>query len=144
MQIRLFSRHPHRVTELNFSAFQMVTTGDIMGGINISSKAGAYVIGTDDANENQGTLFTNSSVADLTLPGTTAVVGASGCLYQEAGVTGIMQLEPGTGSHLVYEGVEMNDGTPLASGGAATDRICWAAISADHYLITSSVGAWAE
>ena len=111
-----------------------------MGAINTNSKAGAYNIGADDAHENFGTMFTNSNAADLTLPGTTAVIGANGCLYQEAGVTGIMQLEPGTGSHLVYEGVEMTDGTPLASAGAATDRICWDAISADHYLITSSVG----
>ncbi|MCP4262753.1 MAG: hypothetical protein GY774_35390 [Planctomycetes bacterium] len=131
-------------TEINASALQLVTTGDIMGAINVSSKAGAYTIGTDDAHENFGTMFTNSNVADLTLPATTAVVGASGCLMQEAGVTGIMQLEPGTGSHLVYEGVEMNDGTPLASAGAATDRICWVAISADHYLITSAIGTWAE
>ncbi len=128
----------------DLGALELVTTGDIMGGINVSSKAGAYTVGADDAHEDMGTMFTNSNVADITLKGTTAVVGASGCLMQEAGITGIMQLEPGTGSHLVYEGVEMTDGTPLASAGAATDRICWVGISSDHWLITASTGTWAE
>lgn len=132
------------VTELNFSAFNLVTTGNIMGGQNVSIKAGAYTVGTDDPDEVRGTMFVNSNVADLTLAGTVAVVGASGCLMQGAGITGIMQLEPGTGSHLVYQGVEMSDGTPLASAGAATDRICWVGISSDHWLITSSTGTWAE
>jgi len=131
-------------TEISLSALQLVTTGDIMGAINVSSQAGAYTVGTDDASEAYGTMFTNSNVADITLAGTVAVVGASGCLMQEAGVTGIMQLEPGTGSHLGYQGVEMADGTPLASAGAATDRICWVGINSDHWLITSSTGTWAE
>ena len=131
-------------TEVDLAAFQLVTTGDIMGGVNVSPKAGAYTVGTDDANETHGTLFINSDVADITLAGTVGVVGASGCIYQGAGVTGIMQLEPGTGSHLVYNGVEMSDGAPLASAGAATDRICWVGISADHWLITSATGTWGE
>jgi len=130
------------VTEIN-TTLQLVTTGDIMGGINVSSKAGAYTVGTDDAHEAYGTLFTNSNVANLTLPAT-EVVGMSGCIMQEAGITGIITLQPAGGAHLVLDGVEMTDGTDLSSGGAATDRICWVCISSDHYLITSSVGTWAE
>ena len=130
-------------TEINYSALQMVTTGDIMGGINVSSKAGAYTIGTDDAHEAYGTMFTNSNVADLTLPASPAV-GMSGCLMQEAGVTGIMKLQPEGTENLVYKGVEMTAGTDLASAGAATDRICWVAITTDHWLITTATGTWAE
>ena len=125
------------------SSLQFVTTGDIMGGINVSSKAGAYTIGTDDAHEAYGTLFINSNVADLTLPASPAV-GMSGCLMQAAGVTGVMKLQPEGTENLVYQGVEKTAGTDLASAGAATDRICWVAITTDHWLITSSVGTWAE
>jgi hypothetical protein len=60
-------------SEINAQALQFVTTGDIMGAINVSSKAGAYTIGTDDAHEAYGTLFTNSNVADLTLPASPAI-----------------------------------------------------------------------
>ena len=123
--------------------YPLVTTSDIMGGINVSSKAGAYTVGTDDAYEAYGTLFVNTNVIDLTLPAT-EVIGMNGCIVQGAGVAGIMTLQPAAGAHLVYQGVEMNDGTDLASAGAATDRICWVCISSDHYIITSSVGVWAE
>ena len=130
-------------TEIDLSAFQLVTTGDIMGGVNVSTKAGAYTVGTDDAHEAYGTLFINSDVADLILPASPAV-GMSGCLMQAAGVTGIMKLQPEGTENLVYNGVEMTAGTDLASAGAATDRICWVAITTDHWLITSATGTWGE
>ena len=140
-EVAILSGTGKGVTEIN-TTLQFVTTGDIMGGINVSKKAGAYTIGTDDAHENFGTLWVNTNVADLTLPAT--VIGASGCLVQEEAVTGIMQLEPATSSFLIYEGVEMSDGAPLASAGAATDKICWVATDATHYTITAATGTWAE
>ena len=128
------------VTTWDFGALDLVTTGKIKGGINVSSQAGAHTI---TAAEAYGTLFTNSNVADLTLIAT-PVVGMNGCLMQEAGITGIMKLQPEGTENLVYEGVEKTAGTDLASAGAATDRICWVAITTDHWLITSSVGTWGE
>jgi hypothetical protein len=129
------------VTEIN-TTLQFATTGDIMGGINISSKSGAYTVGTDDAHESYGTLFVATGAADLTLP--SAVAGMSICLMQGQGNTSALTIQPNTGDYLVVDGARETAATDYASSGAAEDKICAVAVSADDWIVTSTSGTWSE
>jgi hypothetical protein len=132
-------------SEINAQALQFVTTGDIMGGINISEKTAAtYTIGTDDAHEEYGTLFVNgdNDAIDFTLG--TAVAGKSACIYQDNGVSGAITIQPASGDYLIVDGVRGTIATDYSSAGGATDRICVVAISADDWIVTSETGTWSE
>ncbi len=132
------------VTEIN-TTLQFVTTGDIMGGINISSKTAAtYTIGTDDAHEPYGTLFINgdNDAIDFTLP--SAVAGMSGCIMQSQGSSGAITIQPNTGDYLVVEGARGVAATDYTSSGETKDKICVIAIDTDDWIVTSEVGTWSE
>jgi hypothetical protein len=129
------------VTEIN-TTLQFATTGDIMGGINISSKSGAYTVGTDDAHESYGTLFVATGAADLTLP--SAVAGMSICLMQGQGNTSALTIQPNTGDYLVVDGARETAATDYVSTGAADEKICVAAADATDWYVTSIVGTWSE
>lgn len=132
------------VTEIN-TALQFATTGDILGGVNISSvTAATYTVGTDDANESYGTLFINgdNDAIDFTLP--SAVAGMSGCFMQGQGVSGAITLQPNTGDYLVVDGVRGTIATDYTSGAAGGDKICVIAADATDWIVTSVSGTWAE
>ena len=132
------------VTEIN-STLQIVTTGDIMGAINISSKTAAtYTVGTDDAHESYGTLFINgdNDAIDFTLP--SAVAGMSACFMQGQGAAGAITVQPNTGDYLVVDGVRGTAATDYASSGAAGDKICIIAMDATDWIVTSESGTWSE
>jgi hypothetical protein len=133
------------VTEIDFSGFQMVTTGAIMGGVNISSKTAAtYTVGTDDANESYGTLFVNGDddAIDFTLP--SAVAGMSACFMQGQGVSSAITVQPNTGDYLVVDGTRGTAATDYASTGAGGDKICVVAMDATDWIVTTEQGTWSE
>lgn len=133
-------------SEINAQALQFVTTGDIMGGINISGQSsGAYTVGTSDAHEAYGTLFinTDNDAENLTLPATLAA-GMSGCFANGQGVTAALTLTPQSGDYLVLDGVRGTIATAISSTGAAGDKICWVVYDGTDVYITSYTGSWSE
>jgi hypothetical protein len=133
------------VTEMNFSSFNLVTTGVVLGGVNVSSKTAAtYTVGTDDADESRGTLFVNgdNDAIDFTLD--TAVSGKSVCFAQGNGVSGAITVQPGTGDYLLKDGTRGTAATDYTSTGAGGDFLCVVAISADDWMITRESGTWSE
>jgi hypothetical protein len=133
------------VTEMNFSSFNLVTTGKILGGVNVSSKTAAtYTIGTDDSDEANGTVFINgdNDAIDFTLP--SAVAGMSVCIFQANGVSGAITIQPNTGDYLLKDGSRGTAATDYVSTGDGGDAICVCAISADDWLITRESGTWSE
>jgi hypothetical protein len=132
-------------TELNAGSFQLVTTGDIMGGVNISSKTAAtYTVGTDDSHESYGTLFINgdNDAIDFTLP--SAVAGMSACFMQGQGVSGAITVQPNTGDYLVVDGVRGTAATDYDSSGDGGDKLCVIAMDATDWIVTSESGTWSE
>jgi hypothetical protein len=115
--------------------------GSVLGGINFSTKSGAYTVGTDNPQEINGTVFLATGAADLTLD---AIAGASGCLMQGQGNTSALTINPGSGNYFVTDGIRGTVATDFASSGAAGDRICWACYDGTDIYITSHVGTWSE
>jgi hypothetical protein len=131
------------VTEIN-TTLQFVTTGDIMGGINIHTDTANYVVETDDTSESYGTLFINgdNDAQTWTLP--TAVAGKSMCFMQGQGVTAAITVTPGASDYLVVDSVRGTAATAYTSSGDGGDKICVVAVSADDWIVTSIQGTWSE
>lgn len=133
------------VAELDFSSFNMVTNGIILGGINVKNHTAAtYTNGTDDPDEVGGTYHFNSDNDAFAMTLETAAAGHSGCLENGQGVTAALTLTPATGDYLVVEGVRGTAATAYTSTGAAGDKICWVMRNADDVTITATVGTWSE
>ena len=130
------------VTELNFSAFNMVTTGIIAGGINHELADGAVTVGSADAHDAYGTMWISDNAAPtLTMPAT-LVMGMCGCLIEGQGRTDVLILDANAGDKIVLDGVAGNAGETVASTGAAGDKICWTVYDGEYIYITSTSGTW--
>jgi hypothetical protein len=133
------------VTEMDFSAFRLVTDGVILGAVNVKKyTAASYTNGTDDSDEVRGTYHVNSDDDAFALTLTAGSAGDCGCLSNGQGVTAAISLIPPAGDYLVQDGVRGTAATALASSGASGDKICWLRVDADDIEITSYHGTWAE
>ena len=96
------------------------------------------------AAEAYGSVFVNgdNDAVDLTLP--SAVAGMAVFIVQGQGVSGAITIQPNTNDYLVVDGVRGSAATDYVSTGAAGDRICVVAVSADDWVVTTETGTWAE
>ena len=120
----------------------ITATGTILGMVNVSSKTGAYTVGTDDAREVGGTLFISTGAPTYTLP--TAAAGMSLCFMQGQGRTDIITVTPASGDYLVVDGARGTAATAYASAGAANEKLCIVCADTDDWYVTSEVGTWSE
>jgi len=117
-------------------------SGEVQALVNVLTKGTAYTLGTDEATEVGGSLVIATAAMVLTLP--TAVAGYSGCFASGQGLAAIIQLTPAAGDYLVVDGTRETAATAYASTAALGAKICYVAVSADDWMITSVVGTWSE
>jgi hypothetical protein len=138
------------VTQLNFNALNMVTTGTILGAINIVTTTD----GTESPTAAQmyGTFFiadhaTATSDTDYTLP--TAAAGMSACFYDNGDGTGGIIVDAAAGDIIHDEGTAIAAGNALDSPGVAGDGangdfVCLVAIDAESWITVGISGAWVD
>ena len=132
------------VTELSFSAFNLVTTGIIYGAINFELADGAVTIGSADAHNAYGTIWLSDSNAPTLLFPASPAEGMSGCLMQGQGRTDVLTLDAQANDYIVLNGVRGIMGATIASTGAAGDKVCWACKDGTDIYIISTSGTWGE
>jgi hypothetical protein len=133
------------VTRLSFSSLNMVTTGTMLGAINVVSKDANYTIGTDYANEAYGTMFINSDNDTQTLTLPSAVAGMSLCVMNGQGVTAALTLDAGASDYIVLDGARTTVAAEyIVSSGAAGDFVCVFAADATDWYVMGKAGTWTE
>lgn len=138
------------VTQVNFSALNLVTTGSILGATNV-------VVTTDGtesptAAQMYGTMFiadhdTATSDTDYTLPG--AAAGMSACFYDNGGGTGGIIIDAASGDEILLNGTGVGaadaiDSPGVAGDGANGDFICLMAIDATSWITLGRSGTWVD
>jgi hypothetical protein len=138
------------VTDIDFSAFNLVTTGSISGGVKI-------VVTTDGsesptAGQMYGTAFiadhaTATSDTDYTLPA--AAAGMSACFYDNGAGTGGIIIDAAAGDEILLNGTgigaaEAIDSPGVAGDGANGDFICLLAIDATSWITLGQSGTWVD
>jgi predicted 3-demethylubiquinone-9 3-methyltransferase (glyoxalase superfamily) len=131
------------VTEMNFSALNLVTTGTIQGGIVISSDADGMDAAAMSAAGVYGTLFIATGAGTWILP--TAVSGMSLCLM-DSGTAHDLILDVTAGSTIRLKGTEGSDGIGItnASGTSTGDFVCLVAVAAGKWSTMGMQGTWAS
>jgi len=138
------------VTNLNFSAINLVTTGTISGAIP--------VIVTTDGSESptaaqmNGSFFvadhaTAANDTDYTLP--TAVAGMCACFYDNGAGDGGIIIDAAASDEILLNGTgigaaEAIDSPGVAGAGANGDFICLLAIDATNWITLGSSGTWVD
>lgn len=131
------------VTDVSFSALNLVTTGTVSGKIPMISKTSAYTLGTDNAQEAYGYMvWLTGDGTVLTLPAVTA--GMSVCVYSADSYDKVV--DP-NGSDGIRNGTTTRnaDGHKITSG--ATDQgsfVCLVADSADGWTVLGKSGTWTD
>jgi len=136
------------VTSIDFGSINFITTGSILGAINV-------VITTDGtesptAAQMYGTMFiadhgTATSDTDYTLP--TAVAGMAACFYDNGAGTGGIIIDANTDDDILLNGTSNGtaqaiDSPGVAGDGANGDFICLMAIDATSWITLGSSGTW--
>jgi hypothetical protein len=131
------------VTELNFSALNLATTGVLQGGVKISSDADGMDGTAMTAAGIRGTLFVATGAGTWTLP--TAVEGMSACLM-DSGTAHDLILDVQADDDIQLAGTEQANGVGItnASGSSTGDLVCVVAISAGHWATMGKAGTWAS
>ena len=122
------------------SAAGIVTTGTILGKINVITDA--TTADTISADEMNGSFFhyTNTGAVTITLP--IPVAGMSGCFYDNS-ATGILTIDPVDGvDTITLDGTTLAAGVDIDSPGAKGDFICLIATGVDTWLTLSRSGTW--
>jgi hypothetical protein len=134
------------VTEMNFSALNLVTTGIIHGAIKTSGKSADYTIGTDDADEAYGTVFLNTAASTRTFTLPSAVAGMSVCIKNDQAVAQILRLDANTGDYIVKETGARTSASAEYYGSTADAgaMLCVVAYDATDWHVTSARGTWTE
>lgn len=131
------------VTKLDFSALNMVTTGYIQGGINISSDADGMDAAAMTAAGMYGTMFIATGAGTWILP--RAALGMSACLM-DSGTAHDLILDVTAGSTIRLKGTEGSDGVGItnASGSTTGDFVCVVAVATDKWSTVGMQGTWAS
>jgi len=138
------------VTDINFSAINLVTTGTIAGAIGViettdgsetvsGSAAYGYLYEADNATAANDTTYT--------LPA--AEIGMSACFYDNGEGTGGVILDPNSADNFILNGLAMANDENLNSPGVAGDGdngdfICIMAIDATTWVTLGRSGDWVE
>lgn len=131
------------VTEANFSALNLVTTGTVSGKIPMISKSGNYTLGTDNAQEAYGYMvWLTGDGTILTLPAVAA--GMSVCVYSADSYDKVVNPNDNDG---IRNGTTTRnaDGHAITSG--ATDQgsfVCLVGDSADGWTVLRKAGTWTD
>jgi hypothetical protein len=138
------------VTQVNFSALNLVTTGTILGAVNV-------VVTTDGsesptAAQMYGTMFiadhgTATSDTTYTLPA--AAAGMSACFYDNGAGTGGITIEIDDADVIILNGTALTAGNTIDSPGVAGDGangdfICLMAIDATNWITLGRSGTWVD
>ena len=138
------------VTGISFSALNLVTTGTILGAINV-------VVTTDGsesptAAQMYGSMFiadhgTATSDTTYTLPA--AAAGMTACFYDNGGGTGGVIVNPDDSDVVILNGTAKTAGEAIHSPGVAGDGangdfICIMAIDATNWITLGRSGTWVE
>lgn len=115
-------------------------SGTLTGLVNVSATPGSVT------NFNGTYVVTAAADIDLTLP--SAAAGYSVCIRQGQGRTDAITVTAASGDYLVKDGVrgtvEAGGGeSTLTSGGVATDKACFVAVTADDWYMDYT-GTWSE
>ena len=129
------------VTDINFSALNLVTTGTIQGGIKISSDADGMTGAEMTTAGMYGTLFIATGAGTWTLP--TAVQGMAVCLMDD-GTAHDLILDVQADDDMSLKGTEdtNGDGITNATGSTTGDFVCVVATSAGHWKTLGMQGTW--
>ena len=132
------------VTDLSFSAINLVTTGTIQGGIVINSDADGMSAAEMTAVGLGGTLFIATGEGTWILPDV-AAAGQAVCLM-DSGTAHDLILDVTTGSTIRLKGTEQADaiGITNASGTSTGDFICVVSVAAHKWSTLGMQGTWAS
>lgn len=130
------------VTDLNFSALNLVTTGNITGKIPMITKTDNYTLGADSAQEAYGyMLWISGDSKIVTLPA--VVAGMSVCVYSTDATAKVV--DPNASDGIRNGTATRNaDGHKITSGGTAGDFVCLVADSADGWTVLGKSGTWTD
>ena len=129
------------VTDIDFSALNLVTTGTIQSGIKISSDADGMTGAEMTTAGMYGTLFIATGAGTWTLP--TAVQGMAVCLMDD-GTAHDLILDVQADDDMSLKGTEdtNGDGITNATGSTTGDFVCVVATSAGHWKTLGMQGTW--
>jgi hypothetical protein len=137
------------VTALNISALNLITTGIVSGGINISSDAdgmtAANMIAADLSTTGlYGTMFIATGAGTWILPDV-ASAGQSACLM-DSGTAHDLILDVTAGSTIRLKGTEQADGVGItnAAGSTTGDFVCVISVAAHKWSTVGMGGTWAS
>jgi len=138
------------VTDINFSAINLVSTGAVLGAMNIVTTTDGTESPT--AKQMHGSMFiadhgTATSDTDYTLP--TATAGMTACFYDNGDGAGGIIIDAAAGDIIHLDGTALDaadaiDSPGVAGDGANGDFICLAAIDATTWLTLGRSGTWVD
>lgn len=122
------------VTEISFSAINMVTTGSIQGRVKVTNKSADATL--TDA-EMDGFVFVTSG-ATMTLPA--VEIGQTVCVYSTTAAE--IDVDPNASDRIRLDGTALSVGEKIYSAGAAGDFICLIGDSGDGWTTLGRSGTW--
>lgn len=119
-----------------------VTTGKVMGGINVVKKSAAYTINTDNAYEAYGTMFINSD--NDTQPWTLPAISGNMhiCFQNGTNVACAMNATAVANNNIVLDGDPTAANGTIESTGAKGDAICLYASNSTTWCNDGLTGEW--
>lgn len=124
------------VTELNFSALNLVTTGTVQADVTVTNKAGDATL---VASEMNGMVFVTAT-ATITLPAVT--IGTTVCVYSTTAAA--VHVDANASDRIRLNGTALDDGDKVSSASAAGDFICLIGDSADGWTTLGRSGTWTD
>jgi len=128
------------VTQWNFNAISLVTTGTIQGAIKINTDADGMSQAEMTAVGMYGTMFFASGAGTWLLPD--AVAGMSFCVYSTTAAA--IVLDPDVNDDITLDGALLDNGDSITSASAAGDFICLIAQSNTHWFTLGRSGTWTD
>ncbi len=130
------------VTEIDLSAISVITTGNIQGGIAITSTTAATLALTSANTLGDMHINGDADVIDYTLPA--AVEGLSACFYA-GGNANVITIDSFDGVDTIYlNGASVGAGDAIDSAGGAGDFICLIAVDATNWHTLGRSGTWVD
>lgn len=125
------------VTEMNFSAINLVTTGTISGAIQSSTDVDGKTL---SAAECYGYFHWATGAGTWNLPG--AAAGMNFCIYSTTAAA--IVINPDDGDTIVLNGTALSAGDSITSASGAGDFICLIAKDANTWYTLGRSGTWTD
>jgi hypothetical protein len=131
------------VTSINWGSLNLVTTGNILGAININSDSNGMsqaemTAAGPGSTGMYGTLFVATGAGTWNLPA--AAAGMSFCMLVPTAAAVI--INPDDSDVLVYDGTADTAGHQISGGAADGDYICFIAIDSTNWHSMGRRGTW--